>query len=492
MTSNNVMMENPSNSLQTAYRLITSSLLIAVLISCDKDNDSVGVIEEESPAQQLTIFFTNDMHGRLDNFAKIKHIVDAERAENNVLLVCGGDIFSGSPIVDQYSEKGYPIIDIMNQTGYDVSVLGNHEFDYGLSVLNDRIEQADFDFVCANVDASSSILSQPKAFTTLSVGDLKVSFLGLVETQGQYNNTIIPLTHPWRITDLTFQVYSDVVSQYEDLKAQEDADLLVALTHLGSNADFSLANAFPFFDLVIGGHSNDLNQSSINDTPVLMAGANLSHLGKIELTIKDKEVINSVVTLIPLSSYDEVDETLALAIADYNDAPEFSEVVGFANSHHSTTELACFYTTALKDYMAVDVSFQNNGGIRSSIDQGDITKFEIFSMDPFNNGSVVFTMTAAKLKDFFQQANQGFHVSGITLERNGNELTIFDENGNEMDNDRVVTIGINDYIPALYEDYFSLDEAIVKELTTAESVIQYLKTINSTVDYEGCNSYFKY
>ena len=103
---------------------LSGSFILILLASCDNQEPSVLISQDENDGQKLTIFFTNDMHGQLNNFAKIKHIVDAERAETNVLLVSGGDIFSGSPIVDQYAEKGYPIIDIMNQTGYDATVIG--------------------------------------------------------------------------------------------------------------------------------------------------------------------------------------------------------------------------------------------------------------------------------------------------------------------------------------------------------------------------------
>ncbi|RLD25154.1 MAG: hypothetical protein DRI71_00465 [Bacteroidetes bacterium] len=462
--------------------------LIACLVSCEeKTSKQPGPIDE----QQLTVFFVNDMHGQLDNFAKIKYIVDAEQLVSNVLLVSGGDIFSGNPIVDQYSEKGYPIIDIMNKTGFDISVIGNHEFDYGLSTLNDRLSQAEFEWVCANLDTQSSELSQPNPFTTVTVGDLKVTFLGLVETNGKPDD-IIPSTHPWRVEGLSFQRYYDVVTHYSDLKKQENADLYIALTHLGSNADYYLANEHPYFDVIIGGHSNDLNQETVNGIPVLMAGNKLSHLGKIKLKIKDKKVIDYSITLINLDSYPDIDQELMDAIDVYNSSTEFAEVVGEASSYHGKNELGCFYTTALKEYMQVDFSFQNGGGIRADIDQGDITTLEIYNMDPFNNQSVVFTMTVGEIKDFFKGTGVGLHVTGIDLQQIGEEIIIYDEAGNEINDSIVLTLGTNDYIPAVYDQYFSIDNADIKELTTAETLIQYLKTINSTVAFEGCNHYFRY
>ncbi|MCP4458841.1 MAG: bifunctional metallophosphatase/5'-nucleotidase [Cytophagales bacterium] len=467
--------------------LLGLAFIILSQLSCSKDDDNDP--DENEDAQYLTIFHVNDMHGQLDSFAKIKHIVDAAKLETNVLLVSGGDIFSGNPIVDQYSEKGYPIIDIMNQTGFDISVIGNHEFDYGQTNLAARMEQADFEWVCANVNTESSDLPQPEPYVTLDVGDVTITTLGLVETNGKPDD-IIPATHPWRVLNLTFQWFYDVVDQYSDLKAQESADVYLALTHLGRTSDLTLANEYPYFDVIIGGHSNHLTTGDENGIPTLMAGKYLSHLGRLDLIIQNNEVVSHEATSIDLEAYTEEDATLAAAIQIYNDTPEFDEVIGYANTYHDKNALGCFYTTALVDYMQVDASFQNGGGIRAEIDQGDVTTLEIYNMDPFNNGSVIFTMTAREIKVFFIDSGARLHVSGITLEREDNDIIIRDEEGTVISDATELTIGINDYIPAVNDSYFPIAEADIKELTTAETIIEYLTTINSTIDYEGCNHYF--
>ena len=107
---------------------------IVILTGCSEDNGS-----HESIPKDLTIFFINDHHGQLDNFSKIDDIVDMERLTTNVILACSGDMFSGNPVVDNYPEKGIPIIDVMNRCGFDVAVIGNHEYDYGVSTLSERI-----------------------------------------------------------------------------------------------------------------------------------------------------------------------------------------------------------------------------------------------------------------------------------------------------------------------------------------------------------------
>lgn len=463
----------------------TALLFLLVFVSCK--NDEIPTLE--SPEEEnLIIFFVNDQHGQLDDFAKIKYLVDQEKAETNVLLACAGDIFSGNPIVDQYSEKGYPMIDVMNRTGFDISVLGNHEFDYGIEVLKERMDQADFEWVCANVDMLQSGVPQPNAYKTLTVGDLKVTILGLVETNGK-PGAIIPSTHPWRVSELSFERYGDALGRYADVKEKEGSDLYIALTHLGAGSDLSMANEFPFFDAIIGGHSHQVINEMVGGIPVVQAGSYLSVLGKMELTIQEKAIIESNVSFIDLSAVDSQDEALASLIASYNDAPEFDKVVGFSDSYHTRNEIGCFYTTALKEYMNVDASFQNGGGIRADIDEGDITALEIYNMDPFNNQSVVFTMTAKEVKDFFMETGAGMHVTGISFQSDGQDLILFDENGLELEDNETLTIGINDYIPAVYDAYFPLEEADIKTLTTAETIIKYLETIESTMGYDGCNRY---
>ncbi|CAE7758404.1 engD, partial [Symbiodinium microadriaticum] len=375
--------------------------------------------------------------------------------------------------------------------GFDVVVIGNHEFDYGLDVLNDRINQSQFDWICANVDTELSELSQPEPFVSMEVGDLRVTFLGLVETNGQ-PGAVIPATHPWRVADVSFQRYQDMVAEYSNLKEQEGADVLVALTHLGLWDDQLLAANFPFFDLIIGGHSNHLSDESINGIPTLMAGVNLSHLGRVDLVINEGEVTVSDIHMIDLNAYEAYDEELMNVIEEYQNDESFQEVIGTATSYHGRDELGCFYTEALATYMDVDVSFQNGGGIRADLDAGDITTFEIYSIDPFNNGSVIFTKSVREIKDLFIENNLGLHVHGVNMRRVNRDIVMTNLEGNELADEMMLTLGINDYLPAVYPDYFELEDADIQDLTTAETLIEYLRTIEPAVSYEGCDHYFRY
>lgn len=469
----------------------TILLILAVFVfGCSKEN------AKNESTKNLTLFFVNDIHGQIDNFSKVKHIVDAERLNTNVIIASSGDMFSGNPVVDNYDEKGSPMIDIMNQIGFDISVIGNHEFDYGVNALKNRIEQSDFPWICANVNVNNTGVPQPAAYSTLTVGDLKVTFLGLVETGGS-NNSIIPSSHPWKVKDFTFQQAENIVGDFMNTKSEEDADLFIALSHLGHSGyegemgDFQLAGQNFFFDLIIGGHSHAVIDTTIANIPVFQAGAYLHNLGKIELTVKNKSIQSVNFSLINLDEYSEFDTDLQAVIDEYNNLPYLYEVIGYSHQYHDKYQVGCFYTDAMRLQMNVDVAFQNTGGVRSPLNEGDITKREIYEISPFNNGTVIYEMSVAEIKEFLIGSESGFYYSGIIIRKIGDNIQIKDLQERDIPNDHILKVGINDYIPAVHEIYFP-NNGTVQPLTAAETLISYLENINSQVNYPNCNQYFRY
>jgi len=470
--------------------------VLLLFVSCSKSVDNQENINEESIAKDLTIFIVNDIHGQIDNFSKIKYIIDKEREVTNVIVTSGGDLFSGNPVVDNFPEKGYPIIDLMNRVGFDISVIGNHEYDYGEVNLKNRIDQANFDWVCANVNMSSSGVPQPFEYTTISVDNLKVTFLGLVETNGKEDATI-PSTHPWRVENFIFERPEDVVASYSKIKEQENSDLYVALTHIGNRGnhgelgDHQLAEQFPYFDLIIGGHSHSIINDVVNQIPIFQAGSNLKNMGKIELTITDKKIKTVEYELIDLNNHVEEDTELKEVIQEYNDAPYLNEVIGFSQLNHENSQIGCFITDALRTEMGVDLTFQNTGGVRSDLDYGDVTRRMIFEILPFNNPVVIYEMTVSEIKDFLISSGSGFYYSGVIFEKNSGVLNVKDLNGEILSDKTILSVGVNDYIPAVFDTYFPTD-GIIQPLTDAEIVISYLEEINDQINYTGCNNYFRY
>ena len=240
----------------------------------------------------LVIYSTNDMHGNLYPFAKIAKYLKSEKDKHpHTLVVSGGDMFTGNPIVDQYPLRGFPMIEVMNQTGYQFAVLGNHEFDYGQKVLSECIQKANFEMICANVKADSAIIDQPKPYTFTEIDGIRICILGLVETTKKFQGSPIPSVHPERLKGLSFTSPLETALQYKHLR--QECDLFVGLFHTGYETDKEIAKAMPELDVIIGGHSHTRIPSSRLTNGVLITQANehLKYIGKTTLTLKDKKVL---------------------------------------------------------------------------------------------------------------------------------------------------------------------------------------------------------
>jgi len=274
-------------------------------------------------------------------------------------------------------------------------------------------------------------------------------------------------------------------------KEDEGSDLYIALTHLGESSDKSIATNYPYFDMIIGGHSHSITDTTVNNIPIFQAGSNLNYLGKIKLVIKNKKIESLTYDLINLTTYSNYDSTLNSIIDTYNEDANLDEVIGYANAYHSTSQVGYFYTDALRHEMNVDLTFQNSGGIRASLNEGDISKREIFTLDPFNNGSVTYTMTVSQIKNFLKNSGAGFYYSGGTIEQQNNDIIIKNSNNEILNDNFNLTIGLNDYIPAVYDTYFTQTPTF-KPYTTAEAIVNYLENNSSPINYTNYSNYFKF
>jgi len=466
-------------------------ILLIPAVACE--NNKKG-----SAKSDLTIFFINDSHSQIGNFSKIKYIVDEAEEKGNVIIASAGDMFSGNPIVDFYEEKGYPVIDLMNRIGFDLATLGNHEFDYGQEILQDRIDQAGFAFVSANMISESPMLEQTPPDVTISTGDLDITFVGVVETNGK-PGAIIPSTHPGKLENIRFVNAADILGDYEDYKQEYDSDLLILLSHLGHNCDenetcdYTVARNYPFFDAIIGGHSHSIQDTVINGVYIYQSGSYLNYLGKISLAIENDKIVEEDFDLIDLDEYPYYDNEIQQIIETYNSNPAFSEVIAYNDVTMTRNRtVGCFYTDALRAYTGSDMSIQNPGGIRSDLNEGDVSIMDIYKVDPFGNGLLRFEMTVGDLKKFLGETGSGFYYSGVIIETDTyGHIVISDQQGNVYDDSHVLSLAVNDYIPMVHEDYFP-EPAENYQMTTADAMIAYLRDLAEPLHYEECGRYYRY
>ena len=136
---------------------------------------------QQVAADVFTILHTNDFHGQLLNkvgsssnpglsrVAQYFNDVRTERGADKVLVVDAGDEMQGSLLSNMY--KGESTIGAFNAAGYDIATFGNHEFDWGQTILGDRTTQAAYPYVTSNIVVNDTGNCATAGWTTPAFAD---------------------------------------------------------------------------------------------------------------------------------------------------------------------------------------------------------------------------------------------------------------------------------------------------------------------------------
>ncbi|MDI6772099.1 MAG: bifunctional UDP-sugar hydrolase/5'-nucleotidase, partial [bacterium] len=422
---------------------------------------TVGI---EIPRFVRAVFFhTNDVHGALEGLAAQAAEVKRVRAHNpNTYFVIAGDIFSGNPVADLTA--GRSVVEALNAMGITALTTGNHEFDHGPAETQFRRSESAFPWLGANIRVVNRTATpvapfDPYLILATDLGQ-RVALFGLTETP--------PSTRRQNVVGLEFL---DPVTVARVMAAQlrQQADLVVAVTHLGVEVDREVARAAGDLDLIIGGHSHTVLRVPVveNGVPIVQAGANSLFLGRADL-VRDLTVRRSsvVAALMETRALREEDAAVRAIVERWNArlAAELDRRVGHAVvplvRDNSTTRdvsvgnLIADATRAALD--RADVGMTNSGGIRASIPSGPITLRSLYTVMPFANYLLLFEITGEQLREVvrtsYSRRNQvDLQVSGITIrylvdaERRllDAEITVA---GRPLDPSRRYRVAVNDYM----------------------------------------------
>jgi 5'-nucleotidase len=418
----------------------------------------------------LTILQLNDVYsiapingvGGLARVATLKKRLAAPG--RTPLLVLSGDFLSSSVASTVF--KGEQMIAALNAAGLDVASLGNHEFDFGLDVLLQRMAEAKWQWVVSNViDARTGRpVGDAAPFVVRTVGPLRVGFIGLCITT--------EIVRRDSLARVQFVDPFEAAARYVPILKAQQVDAIVALTHLNYEDDRALAERFPDIDLIVGGHEHFPIVSTAGRTLISKSGSDAKFVARIDLNKSRTGILERFFELVPVNSSIAEDADTAAVVNSYESrlGSEMERVVATARVplngvaiqlRSGETNLGSFVADALRANVDADIAMMNGGGIRGDrvYSSGPLTRRTLLEMHPFGNivckvevpGRIVAEALNYGVSRLPAAAGQFPQVSGLTFRVDaaapaGSRVRDILVNGRPLDDDRPYTLAIPDFM----------------------------------------------
>ncbi|XXM74620.1 5'-nucleotidase C-terminal domain-containing protein [Lysinibacillus sphaericus] len=386
--------------------------------------------EETNEDFDLSIMHTNDSHAHVEQYPKLFTAVNQLRGEKeNSLLLDAGDVFSGTLYFRQY--EGLADLWFMNELGYDAMTLGNHEFDKTSETLANFINEMNFPMVSSNVNVTDDTDLQPlKKDEIGKPGEGGNIYPAIIKEVDGEKVGIFGLTTP----DTAFISNASDNIEFEDavesstatinMLKEEGVNKIIVLSHLGYSHDLELAEAVDGIDVIVGGHSHTTLEEPVvieKDEPTLIvqAGEYLNLLGLLDVTFNSEGVVTGHSgEVLDLANYEEDADALAKVQEFKAPLDELkSEVVGSTevalngernDVRRKETNLGNLIADGMvakaNEFVETYIGVTNGGGIRASIDAGEITLGEVLTTMPFGNQLVTLDLKGQEILDALEHS----------------------------------------------------------------------------------------
>ncbi|SFC41604.1 2',3'-cyclic-nucleotide 2'-phosphodiesterase / 3'-nucleotidase [Alkalibacterium subtropicum] len=462
---------------------------------------------------KLTIVGTTDLHGNIYNWsyengeevedmgmAKVYSVIEDIRAENpNTLLIDNGDAIQGTILTDDLYNTDLsltnPVIDVMNFMGYDAMTLGNHEFNFGLDLVDKIMDEAEFPILAANIKHKEDNSYFALPYTIVEVDGIDVGIIG-------FTNPNIPKWDGPKVTELEFEDFL-TAAEAPMQELNEQADVIIASSHSSYTGGYEetggyinddaqkILEAYPEISALLVGHSHSAVEEMYDGTAVggaIDAGEQVVRFD-LEISQEGEEytVESSTVDLISVESYaaseelktyaaeyhantlDFLDEVIGQASGDF--VPE-SEVAGIPEAQLQDTAVIDLINNVQLAATGADVAGAALFNRDSNLEAGDLSYADIFDIYKYPNTLVGVEVTGAQLKeymewsaDYYNQYTEGDVTISFDPEIRGYNYDMFQGvdykvdiskpkgerivdvmfNGEPLEDDQVLKLAINNY-----------------------------------------------
>jgi 2',3'-cyclic-nucleotide 2'-phosphodiesterase/3'-nucleotidase len=399
----------------------------------------------------IIILGTTDLHGNIypvdyyknapddRGLAKIATLIKRVRKESqNVLLIDSGDTIQGTPLEYYHNRRNNqppdPMMLVMNSLNYDSMSVGNHEYNFGLKVLEKARNEARFPWLSANTYDKDTERTHYQPYLMKEVAGVRIGVLGLT-TPGIPN-----WENPPNFAGLEFrEPVSEAKKWVPILREKERADLVVVAMHMGLGEDLNtgeinpgqvpneneaveIARNVPGVDLIFMGHTHR-EVPSLYINGVLLTQANYwgKHLARADVYLdNDGQRWRVFAKAARTQPADVEPDAEALKLAEPYDRETqawLSRAIG-QSAEELTARDARFRDTAILDLIQrvqleagkADVSMAASFNPEARIPRGAVTVREIAGLYVYENTLVVLEVTGQQLKDALEHSAKYFRA----------------------------------------------------------------------------------
>jgi len=406
-------------------------------------------------AQPIHILSTGDMHGWLQGQTVDGQLLGGAaemlaywrqqehyRPNADFLTISCGDIATGPAL--STALKGDPVIDVMNRMGYTVTVLGNHEFDFGREHLLTWEKNAKFSFLCANLvkaDGAPNDIAVP--YIIDDIKGVKVGLIGVTTTE---------VTAIADTGGLVAKPYAETLRKYVPEMRAKGAQTIIVVAHVPMVELINLAKQVADLNipLMLGGHSHELGQTMVSGTHtwVINNGEWWKAYTRIDLDYNPRTHNTILLTAKQVwlqQDHPQADTAVQNDIKHWQQQldAQMGATLGYTvNGLTRPQGVANLFSACyLGMDPTADVVVYNEGGFRQEIAPGALNKGLITGVLPFNNVLYRVSVTGRQLLEYKMPE----HCEFTGLRREGDRVVLA-KTGQPVNPETTYHLLITDYL----------------------------------------------
>jgi len=474
----------------------------------------------EPPVQKkrsaLAVFYINDIHAQLSKASRLKTASDSFTRvyENNPQTTDTFKLSAGDSNIGNDYKKNKFVVQLLNMIGIRYSAVGNHEFDDDTANLSNCMDDANYKYVCSNIDVSKdnpltdNIKKQELVKSWVEVqNNNKYGFVGV--TPVDLKSRISPENDSNKIdVENLDETVKSVQQEVNNLKKQ-GVNRIILVSHFGIDNDIKLAERTSGIDIVIGGHSHDVldglnTVKGLDGEPVIItqAGKDGNYFGILNVIYDDKDNIVSADNVVHNTDDFEKDRFVEYLEENLIGAARpigvLTNITYPKNISREENPMASFMADSMRYKLHTQIAFVNSGNLRGTLEPGTITTRSIQDLIPFNNRLCVVELSEKDIIDTLNYAAQStekepfkpgvMQVSGlkytITPQKTVKDVFVENSDGSytqlndkSPDNSRKFTVAYDSFMQSGAEGLSMLKKTPIKtyDFDKTETTIEYIE-----------------